>query len=289
MDTTKSLPNFDKLWDYQDPAATETKFRELLPLAESADDETYVLELKTQIARTLGLQGKFDESHALLDTIEKRLTPDTKLARVRYLLERGRAMNSSGNPEDSRPLFEEAYVLADEIHEARLAIDAVHMIAIVEPDPHKQIEWNLKGIEQVESDASQMGWLHALYNNIGESYSAIQDYSNALVYFNMLLELQKERGEPDIYTIKDVARVSRLSGDPTASLKLMQPVFDELSSQNKDDGWIREELAEAFLALGQTESANPHFVKAYELLSKEPWYKQNQASQLERLKRMAEA
>ncbi len=289
MDTTKSLPNFDTLWDYQDPAATETKFRELLPVAESADDETYLLELETQIARTLGLQGKFDESHALLDAVETRLTPKTKIARVRYLLERGRAMNSSGRPAEARPLFEEAYVLADEIHEARFAIDAVHMIAIVEPNPLTQIEWNLKGIEQAESDAAQKGWLHALYNNIGESYCAIQDYPSALVYFKMLLELQKERGEPDIYTIKDIARISRLSGDAAASLSLMQPVFDKLTSENKDDGWIHEELAEDFLALGKPEIARPHFVKAYELLSKVAWYVQNQASQLERLKRMAEA
>ena len=29
------LPGFDKLWNYSDPAATEAKFREILPRAEA--------------------------------------------------------------------------------------------------------------------------------------------------------------------------------------------------------------------------------------------------------------
>src|SRR5205809_4269353 len=47
-----AMADFDKLWDYQDPAGTEKKFRELLPAAEAAGDASYVAELLTQIART---------------------------------------------------------------------------------------------------------------------------------------------------------------------------------------------------------------------------------------------
>src|SRR5690606_19946505 len=57
------LPDFDALWDYSQPAATETKFREILPLAQESGDLSYRLQLETQIARALGLQQKFDEAH----------------------------------------------------------------------------------------------------------------------------------------------------------------------------------------------------------------------------------
>src|SRR6185503_17574880 len=97
-EVNQELPAFDKLWNYNDPVATEAKFRELLPAAEKSADLSHHAQLLTQIARTQGLQGRFDGAHATLDSVEKMLTDDLKLARVRYLLERGRAFNSAGQP-----------------------------------------------------------------------------------------------------------------------------------------------------------------------------------------------
>ena len=54
------LPDFRKLWNFQKPAETEVRFREILPQAEASADKNYLLELKTQIGRTLGLQGRFE-------------------------------------------------------------------------------------------------------------------------------------------------------------------------------------------------------------------------------------
>ena len=62
-------PDFDSLWNYNKPAETEAKFRQLLPMAEESGDPAYLAELKTQIARTLGLQQKFDQAHTLLDSV----------------------------------------------------------------------------------------------------------------------------------------------------------------------------------------------------------------------------
>src|SRR5688500_531281 len=81
------LPDFDKLWDYNDPAATEQKFRALLPQAEASGDPSYRAQLLTQVARAQGLQRKFDDAHATLDQV---VQVDDSLPRVRYLLERGR-------------------------------------------------------------------------------------------------------------------------------------------------------------------------------------------------------
>src|SRR5947209_19946449 len=92
-----SLPDFDTLWDYTNPSDTEGRFREILPAARSSRDEAYLAELLTQIARTHGLQGRFDEAHATLDEVASMLPATPPRTQVRYLLERGRVFNSSGN------------------------------------------------------------------------------------------------------------------------------------------------------------------------------------------------
>ena len=61
------MQDFDALWNYSEPKATEEKFREILA---NTQDINYIAELKTQIARTLGLQRKFDDGHILLSEIE---------------------------------------------------------------------------------------------------------------------------------------------------------------------------------------------------------------------------
>src|SRR5438874_1416563 len=89
------LPDFDTLWDYDHPDETERDFRELLPTAEACGNTTYLLELITQIARTEGLQRKFDGAHQTLDRVEAELAAELLRPRIRYLLERGRVFNSS--------------------------------------------------------------------------------------------------------------------------------------------------------------------------------------------------
>ena len=77
------LPNFDALWDYNDPQGTEAGFRALLPGAEGARDPSYLAELLTQIARAEGLQGHVDAAHRTLDAVEPLLREAGDRARVR--------------------------------------------------------------------------------------------------------------------------------------------------------------------------------------------------------------
>jgi tetratricopeptide (TPR) repeat protein len=281
------LTDFDRLWDYSNPQQTEQKFCEILHRAREANDKSYLAQLLTQIARAQGLQGKYADAHSTLDEVEKMLKDDLKLARVRYLLERGRVFNSSGSPDKAMPFFADASRIASEEKFSRFAIDAVHMIAIVEPDPAKQIEWNLKGIAMADADPTQRGWLWALYNNLAESYALLKDYSAALETIRKLLAFQKEKGEPDMFTLKDEARFLRLLDHPEQSLAIIEPIQRKLSEEKKEDGWIEEELAESLYALGRADEAKPHFVKAYELLSKSDWCIQHEQAKLARLKQMS--
>ena len=278
------LPNFDALWDYNEPAETERRFRELLPDAERSEDLEYHAQLLTQIARCEGLQGHFDRSHATLDAAEKLISShDLGLARVRYYLERGRAFNSSNQREKALTLFRQAHEAAVLQKRNRYIVDALHMIAIAEMEPAKQIEWNLKAISFAE-ETNERGWLFALYNNIGESYLSIGAYDKAFDFFARLARLQIERsGSPDIYTIKDQAKAARLAGRVEESISLIQPILDKLLSEEQDDGYIRQEFAEGLFALGKIEEAKPHFSRAYEFLSKDAWVLQNDSEGLARM------
>ena len=78
-----SQPNpldFDSLWDYSNPEQTEIKFREVLK--QILESESAYLELLTQIARTQGLQRKFDEAHQTLDQVEKKLKDNSQACEV---------------------------------------------------------------------------------------------------------------------------------------------------------------------------------------------------------------
>ena len=283
MAQTEPLPAINHMWNFEDPAGTAVKFRSVLPEAERSGNTEYYAELLTQIARTESLQDHFDEADSILDRAEKLLTPETPVARARYLLERGRVQNSAGHPERAMPFFSEAYDVALKADAMGYAIDAVHMLGIAAPTPKDQVDWNLRGIAMAEAHEDSRGWLNALYNNIGESYAKMKDYANAEKYFTLLLAFQRERrGFEDMYTKKDVARMQRLGGHPERCLASMQPLLDSLIARGEDDGYIRAEVAESLEALGRHAEAAPHFQRAYDLLEQDKWFVTNEANDLQR-------
>jgi hypothetical protein len=117
---SQSIPDFDALWDYSRPDRTEENFREVI--LQIVEDNPSYLELLTQIARAQGLQRKFDNAHQTLDQVQKRLGEFPSRAKVRFLLERGRVCNSSGNPDEARPFFEQALDLAKQLSEDFYAV-----------------------------------------------------------------------------------------------------------------------------------------------------------------------
>src|SRR5664279_5424381 len=57
----------DELWDLDDPATSERRFESLL---ETGDPPPTVrAELQTQLARALGLQGRYDDALKILDAV----------------------------------------------------------------------------------------------------------------------------------------------------------------------------------------------------------------------------
>ncbi|MHC4548414.1 MAG: tetratricopeptide repeat protein [Planctomycetota bacterium] len=287
------LPRFDELWDYHKPDETEKRFRALLPQAEASGSRDYHLQLLTQIARTLGLQAKFDEAHKVLDEVEPRLTEETKTARMRYLLERGRIFNSSKHPDKARPLFVRAWEYGLETKRDFHAVDAAHMLALVEP-PGKKLAWNLKAMELAEKsqDKRAKRWLGALYNNVGWDFHDQKKYQEALEAHEKCREwyqahAPKSRGA--LIAKWSVAKQLRYLDQFDRALELQRALLDDWKEVGEQDGFVYEELAECLLAQGKEADATPYFKQAYALLEKIPWVKDDYPERWARLKRLAGA
>jgi tetratricopeptide (TPR) repeat protein len=286
MDT---ILDFDQLWNYNDPAATEQKFRELLPQAETGNDASYHAQLLTQIARTFSLRRKFDEAHQILDQVERMLTEELETARIRYLLERGRAFNSSKKQDQARPLFLEAWERAKAAKEDFFAVDAAHMMGIVEKDA-ASLDWNMLAIACAEeSDRPRTrNWLGSLYNNTGWTYHDMGEYEKALDLFKRAVVFRQGQGNPDNIRIARwcVGRCLRSLGRNDEALEIQLALLAESQKTNQPDGYTHEELGELYFFLGNEEKARPHFAAAYAELSQDPWLVENEAERIARLKEL---
>ena len=101
------------IWDFNQPAESEQRFRTALADLEasaadsSAADSEEALLARTQLARTLGLQSRFDECATELDAVAGRVgggsAGATPLVRAYERLERGRMHRYLGRPRGGRP------------------------------------------------------------------------------------------------------------------------------------------------------------------------------------------
>jgi len=286
----KPLTDFDALWDYNDPAGTEVKFRELLPGAKESSDKSYYAQLLTQIARTQGLQRKFEDAHQTLDTVEVLLTDELIVAKIRYLLERGRVYNSSNQPDKSKPLFLEAWELGVAKGEDFYAIDAAHMLGIVEP-PEKQLEWAGKAMELAEKSTDQRArnWLGSLYNNTGWTYHDLKQYDKALELFEKSLRWREGKNDEEGIRIAKwtIARTYRSLGRIEKALQIQRELEKEFEQKGiEHEGYVFEELGECLLLLQKEDEARKYFKLAYDLLSKNQWLVANQPERLKRLRQL---
>jgi len=290
--------DFDALWNYDDPAGTEAKFRAVRPEVQAAGDHGRLLELDTQIARTQALQRRFDKALATLDAVHAGLRAGEARAEVRYELELGRTLRSSGHPGEARPHFEDAKTLAAAAHQEALAIDALHMIALVEPDPAQQIALNREAIRFAEAsnDPKARRWQASLWNNIGMAYQGERQLEPALDAFRTALALREQQGDGHLIRVARwmVAWIQRLQGDLPDALAAQEALERDQAQAGDGDGYVFEELGEIHLALTAREPAADHagkardyFARAYLMLKDDPDLADDPA-RLARMKRLGE-
>jgi len=290
---------FMRLWDFADPKATEARFRALLPEAERSPERGLRIELLTQIARTQGLQQRSADAHRTLDEAEALLEPGMVRPRVRLLLERGRATNGIPGATDegaaerkrlARPYFHEAFEVASKGEEEPLALDALHMLAIVDP-PEEALAWNRKAIAIAEASKNpgSRRWLGTLYSNTGWTHFERKEYAEALALFERDVALRGEWNQigPQRIARWSRAKTLRMLGRVEEALEAQRALAKEWDDAGEPDGYVDEEMGECLLALGRSAEARPWFAKAHERLSRDEWLARNEPARLARLAALA--
>lgn len=271
------------LWDFADLARSEANFRARLAGA-NADD---ALSLQTQIARSLGLRSRFAEAHALLDRVEAQLPQAGAEPRVRYLLERGRTLRSASQRERARPLFLQAVDQARSARLDELTVDAMHMVALVEPGAEAQLEWNRRALDLAlaSNEVNARNWDASLANNIGVTLHEQGRFEEALASFTFAVQARERMNQP-----RRLHEARWMVAWTLRALKRHDEALRLLSRLESDagppDGYVFAELGENHLAIGQRDEARAAFVRAWELLSREPPEQRPDPAELDRLRRL---
>jgi tetratricopeptide (TPR) repeat protein len=284
--------DFDKLWNYNNPAETEQKFKTYFEEHGAGLNLSQRLQLLTQIARTYSLRHLFDNAHEVLNEVEKQLPASPDLARARYYLERGRTFNSAGNKADAQRHFEQALDIARQLHEDFYTIDAMHMLAIVaQPVPDLANNINEQAIILAENSTSEeaKNWLGSLYNNLAWGYFDKGEYDKALSLFLRALKWYEDRKSArNAFIAKwTIARTLRAQNKLDDALIIQLGLFEESSTTGHADGYVHEELGELYLLKNDALKAPFHFQKAYELLSQDKGLQKFESARLERIKMLS--
>ena len=284
---TVPLEELDRLWDFDDPAGSEQRFLALLPRARQERDGAFLGEVLTQLARAQGLQRRFGEADRTLDEGAAAVRADDERGRVRLLLERGRVANSARREGYGRLQFTEAWERARAVGEDGLAVDAAHMLGIVEP-PESAREWNERAMElaQTSPDPRARRWFGSLANNMGWTRHDAGDYDEALSLFQVALEERRRDGTPNQVRIARwcVGRCLRSLGRVEEALAEQQVLAAELDAAGEVDGYVDEEVGECLLALGRGDEAGLYFSRAYAELSGDAGLQATEPERLEHLR-----
>lgn len=259
-----------QLWDFNQPAVSEQRFRDAMAGA-SGDDR---LVLQTQIARTWGLRRDFARAMRVLDEIAPQVAHASAESRVRYELERGRALASATHkPEEVTPASREAarqhYMRAFETAKAagldHLAIDALHMMAFVDTGPAAQLDWDLQALRYMEASSQPEArkWEGSLYNNVGYALHLAGRYDEALANFRKSLAAHERAGRADNVRIAwwMIAWTLRAQGRLDEAIAIQTRLEREWDEAGRPDPYVYEELEHLYRAKNNAERASQYAAK----------------------------
>ena len=283
------MPALDDLWDFDDPAGSEVRFRAAIEAAETGGDPAAADEARTQLARSLGLQGQFEAGHTTLDRVDAEHPADDRI-RVRARLERGRLLRSSGDAAASAAPFEAAWELARKLGEDGLAVDAAHMLALVDAPPGEQA-WHQRALDLADTSPHPAArtWRGSLWNNVGWARFEAGDLDGALAAFETALAARRQQGQAKETRIAEwcVARCLRALGRPAEALAIQERLTLETAAAGEpQDGYGEEEIGECLLDLGREDEARPYFARAAALLGADARLAEHEPDRIARLRRL---
>jgi tetratricopeptide (TPR) repeat protein len=239
------------LWNYDDPVGSEQRLRDAADRAAGAER----MLILAQVARALGLQERYAEAHRELDRVEaaRRRLPGigrlTALAlQAHVALERGRLHRSSGDPERAGEHLEDAATLAREAGEAAVAVDAAHMLALVEPRGPFAVRLHRQALKlaRASEDPAVRRWEAPVLNNLGCALVDIGRTQEALSVFEEALALRRAAepaGEETRIARYMVARTLRLLGRTEEALQIQRELKAQLIAEGREDPHVDEELS----------------------------------------------
>ncbi len=255
------------LWDFDDLDGSEARFRELLA-GETSDPGR--AEVLTQLARIQGLRDDFEAGDALLDEAA-RLAFAARSVEARVDLERGRLRRSSGDPDAACPLFESAYAGALDTEQYFLAADAAHMAALVVGGPDGFLAWTNRGLEIADAHDGASYWVASLLNNLGWEHYDAGELDSALDAFERALAAREREPENTAaieIALYSVGKTLRALDRSPEAVPLLERALTSARARDHEDGWLHEELAEEYAALGRDTEASAQARLAIPLLER---------------------
>jgi tetratricopeptide (TPR) repeat protein len=245
----RSVIDAGSRWDFDDPAGSERRLRAAADGSAGAERDAWL----TQVARALGLQGRFDDAHAVLDALgrdraadaETADGPDAEVA-TRLALERGRLLRSADEPAAARPHFDRAVHQASTAGLEELLVDALHMVALVtEGEERASAQQAALTAARAASDPRARDWDASILNNIGMDHADAGDHAQALVCFEEALAARERIGDPSNTRVARwmVAWSLRHLGRRDEALDLQRRLKAEVAAAGEVDPYVDEELA----------------------------------------------
>jgi tetratricopeptide (TPR) repeat protein len=183
--------------------------------------------------------------------------------------------------------FLEAWALARVAGEDALAVDAAHMLGIVEPG-HEGWAWNQRamGLARSSPAPGARRWIASLANNMGWARHDAGRYGEALELFRLALDERRREGESRRTRIARwcVARCLRSLDRVEEALTEQRSIAAELEAAGEVDGFVDEEIGACLLALGRVDEARPFLGRAYAELSGDAGLQADEPERLERLR-----
>jgi tetratricopeptide (TPR) repeat protein len=277
----------DALWDFNDPAGSDRRFRTFLKRRVPPLPPGLRIEAMTQLARAQTLRRRFAAARRTLEGARTLFPAGDPRARVRYALEYGRLLNSSGHPRRARRPFEAAWSAARRAGEDGLAVDAAHMVAIASSGDDR-LRWNRRALELAERsrDPAARRWRASLLNNLGWTAYDAEDLGGALVLFRRAVRARQGMGDASEVRVARwcVAKTLRRLGRVDEALARQRELLAAHRRAGSVDGYVYEELGECLLALGRGPEARPYFRRAHSELAKDPWLRESEPARLARLR-----
>ena len=186
-----------------------------------------------------------------MDEVER---PDDAEAGVCSGDRRGRVANTAGREGRGGNRFLAAWELARSAGEDALAVDAAHMLGIVEQSERAR-EWNERAMNLARSstDPAARRWVASIASNMAWARHEAGACEDALELFSLALAERERQDDPGRTRIARwcVARCLRSLDRTEEALAEQQALAAELEVIGETDAYVAEEIAECLSALGR--------------------------------------